>query len=216
MTQEHTQATLLVVFDVDSTLIEQEVIELLADFAGKRAEVEAVTAKAMAGELDFEGSLRARVVNLEGLPASVIDRALEQITLTPGAKEAVEYIHSVGGKAGAVSGGFIELLEPLAKKLNLDFYRANQLEIIDGVLTGKVIGEIIDKPAKATALREWAEYLNLEISRTVAVGDGANDLDMMETAGLSVGFNAKPRVRAKSDVLIARNDLNDLIPLLGL
>ena len=216
MTQEHTQATLLVVFDVDSTLIEQEVIELLADFAGKRAEAEAVTAKAMAGELDFEGSLRARVVNLEGLPASVIDRALEQITLTPGAKEAVEYIHSVGGKAGAVSGGFIELLEPLAKKLNLDFYRANQLEIIDGVLTGKVIGEIIDKPAKATALREWAEYLNLEISRTVAVGDGANDLDMMETAGLSVGFNAKPRVRAKSDVLIARNDLNDLIPLLGL
>lgn len=216
MTQEHTQATLLVVFDVDSTLIEQEVIELLADFAGKRAEVEAVTAKAMAGELDFEGSLRARVVNLEGLPASVIDRALDQITLTPGATEAVEYIHSVGGKAGAVSGGFIELLEPLAKKLNLDFYRANQLEIIDGVLTGKVIGEIIDKPAKATALREWAESLNLEISRTVAVGDGANDLDMMETAGLSVGFNAKPRVRAKADLIIARNDLNDLIPLLGL
>jgi phosphoserine phosphatase len=216
MTQEHTQATLLVVFDVDSTLIEQEVIELLADFAGKRAEVEAVTEKAMAGELDFEGSLRARVVNLEGLPASVIDRALEQINLTPGAKEAIEYIHSVGGKAGAVSGGFIELLEPLAKKLNLDFYRANQLEIIDGVLTGKVIGEIIDKPAKATALREWADSLNLEISRTVAVGDGANDLDMMETAGLSVGFNAKPRVRAKADLLIARNDLNDLIPLLGL
>jgi len=216
MTQEHTQATLLVVFDVDSTLIEQEVIELLADFAGKRAEVEAVTAKAMAGELDFEGSLRARVVNLEGLPASVIDRALEQITLTPGAKEAVEYIQSVGGKAGAVSGGFIELLEPLAKKLNLDFYRANQLEIIDGVLTGKVIGEIIDKPAKATALIEWAASLNLEISRTVAVGDGANDLDMMETAGLSVGFNAKPRVRAKADLLIARNDLNDIIPLLGL
>jgi phosphoserine phosphatase len=216
MTQEHTQATLLVVFDVDSTLIEQEVIELLADFAGKRAEVEAVTAKAMAGELDFEGSLRARVVNLEGLPASVIDRALEQITLTPGAREAVEYIHSVGGKAGAVSGGFIELLEPLAKKLNLDFYRANQLEIIDGVLTGKVFGEIIDKPAKAAALSEWAESLNLEISRTVAVGDGANDLDMMETAGLSVGFNAKPRVRAKADLIIARNDLNDLIPLLGL
>ena len=216
MTQERTQARLLVVFDVDSTLIEQEVIELLADFAGKRAEVEAVTAKAMAGELDFEGSLRARVSNLEGLPASVIDRALEQITLTPGAKEAIEYIHSVCGKAGAVSGGFIELLEPLAKKLNLDFYRANQLEIIDGVLTGKVIGEIIDKPAKATALREWAESLNPEISRTVAVGDGANDLDMMDTAGLSVGFNAKPRVRAKADLLIARNDLNDLIPLLGL
>jgi phosphoserine phosphatase len=215
MTQERPQATLLVVFDVDSTLIEQEVIELLADFAGKRFEVEAVTAKAMAGELDFEGSLRARVANLEGLPASVIVRALEQITLTPGAKEAVEYIHRVGGKAGAVSGGFIELLEPLAKKLNLDFYRANQLEITDGVLTGKVIGEIIDKPAKATALREWAESLNLEISRTVAVGDGANDLDMMAEAGLSVGFNAKPRVRAKADLLIARNDLNDLIPLLG-
>lgn len=215
MTKDQQPLRLLVIFDVDSTLIEQEVIELLADHAGKRAEVEAVTARAMAGELDFTGSLKARVAVLKGLPESVIFETLNRLTLTPGALEAIEYIHSVGGKAGAVSGGFIELLTPLAKKLNLDFYRANQLEVIDGLLTGNVIGEIVDKPAKADALREWAKELDIPLSQTIAVGDGANDLDMMEIAGLSVGFNAKPRVRAKADVLIARNDLRDLIPLIG-
>jgi phosphoserine phosphatase len=145
----------------------------------------------------------------------VITETLKKLTLTPGAMEIIEYIHSVGGKAGAVSGGFIELLTPLAKELNLDYYRANQLEVIDGFLTGNVIGEIIDKPAKADALREWAIELEISLSQTIAVGDGANDLDMMDQAGLSVGFNAKPRVRAKADVLIARNDLRDLIPLIG-
>lgn len=215
MTKDPHNTRLLVVFDVDSTLIEQEVIELLADHAGKRAEVEAVTARAMAGELDFTGSLKARVAVLEGLPESVITETLSKLTLTPGALETIEYIHSVGGKAAAVSGGFIELLAPLAAKLNLDFYRANQLEIKDGYLTGKVTGEIIDKPAKATALSEWANELKLTLTQTIAVGDGANDLDMMEIAGLSVGFNAKPRVRAKANVLIARNDLRDLIPLIG-
>ncbi len=215
MTKDPHNTRLLVVFDVDSTLIEQEVIELLADHAGKRAEVEAVTARAMAGELDFTGSLKARVAVLEGLPESVITETLSKLTLTPGALETIEYIHSVGGKAAAVSGGFIELLAPLAAKLNLDFYRANQLEIKDGYLTGKVTGEIIDKSAKATALSEWANELKLTLTQTIAVGDGANDLDMMEIAGLSVGFNAKPRVRAKANVLIARNDLRDLIPLIG-
>ena len=215
MTNDHQQARLLVVFDVDSTLIEQEVIELLADHAGKRAEVEAVTARAMAGELDFAGSLKARVQTLRGLPESVIQDTLANLSLTPGAVEVIEYIHNLGGKAGAVSGGFIELLAPLAKELGLDFYRANALEVVDGILTGNVTGPIIDKPAKAEALSEWAKQLNLKLSQTIAVGDGANDLDMMEIAGLAVGFNAKPRVRAKADVLIARNDLRDLIPLIG-
>jgi len=215
MTNDHQEARILVVFDVDSTLIEQEVIELLADHAGKRAEVEAVTARAMAGELDFAGSLKARVQTLRGLPESVIKETLAKLSLTPGAVEVIEYIHNLGGKAGAVSGGFIELLAPLAKELGLDFYRANALEVVDGLLTGNVIGPIIDKPAKAEALSEWAKQLNLELSQTIAVGDGANDLDMMEIAGLAVGFNAKPRVRAKADVLIARNDLRDLIPLIG-
>lgn len=207
---------MLVVFDVDSTLIQDEVIELLADHAGKRSEVEAVTERAMAGELDFEGSLRARVITLKGLSQSVIDQTLSRIQLTDGALEVIEYIHSIGGKAGAVSGGFVELLEPLAKRLNLDFYRANQLEVVDGVLTGNVIGQIIDKPAKAHALSEWANELGISEAQCVAVGDGANDLDMMKVAGLSVGFNAKPRVRAQADLLIGTKDLRDLIPLLGL
>jgi phosphoserine phosphatase len=216
MTKDNSRATVLVVFDVDSTLIQDEVIELLADHAGKRSEVEAVTERAMAGELDFEGSLRARVITLKGLPQSVIDETLASIQLTDGALEVIEYIHSIGGKAGAVSGGFVELLEPLAKRLNLDFYRANQLEVVDGILTGNVIGQIIDKPAKAHALIEWANELGLAEGQCVAVGDGANDLDMMNVAGLSVGFNAKPRVRAQADLLIGTKDLRDLIPLLGL
>lgn len=215
MTNDHQQARLLVVFDVDSTLIEQEVIEILADHAGKRDEVEAVTARAMAGELDFAESLRARVATLKGLPDSVIADTLANLTLTPGAVEVIEYVHSMGGKAGAVSGGFIELLAPLAQQLGLDFYRANALEVVGGILTGNVTGEIIDKPAKARALSEWASQMEIKLSQTIAVGDGANDLDMMEIAGLSVGFNAKPRVRAKADVLIAGNDLRDLIPLIG-
>jgi len=216
MTKDNSRATMLVVFDVDSTLIQDEVIELLADHAGKRAEVEAVTERAMAGELDFEGSLRARVVTLKGLSQSVIDETLLRIQLTDGALEVIEYIHSIGGKAGAVSGGFVELLQPLAKRLNLDFYRANQLEVVDGILTGNVIGQIIDKPAKAHALSEWAKELGLAEAQCVAVGDGANDLDMMNVAGLSVGFNAKPRVRAQADLLIGTKDLRELIPVLGL
>lgn len=207
---------MLVVFDVDSTLIEDEVIELLADCAGKRAEVAEVTERAMAGELDFTGSLKARVIQLAGLPESVIQDTLQKITITKGAKVLIAAIHLAGGKVAAVSGGFTQLLEPLAKELELDYFRANQLEIIDGKLTGQVSGPIIDKPAKATALTQWAKELNLELRNTVAVGDGANDLDMMDIAGLSIGFNAKPRVRQAADVLIAKNDLTEVIGLLGL
>ena len=207
---------MLVVFDVDSTLIEDEVIELLADCAGKRAEVAEVTDRAMRGELDFTGSLKARVINLAGLPESVIQESLSKITITKGARELIAAVHSAGGKVAAVSGGFTQLLEPLAKELKLDYYRANQLEIIDGKLTGQVTGPIIDKPAKADALTQWATELGLSIKNTVAVGDGANDLDMMQVAGLSIGFNAKPRVRQSADVLIAENDLSEVIGLLGL
>ena len=207
---------MLVVFDVDSTLIEDEVIELLADFAGKRAEVEAVTTRAMNGELDFAASLRARVINLKGLKAEVIGDALARITVTKGAVELIAAIHQAGGKVAAVSGGFNQLLEPLAIELGLDYYRANNLEIIDDVLTGDVSGKIIDKPAKAEALIEWANELNIPISRTVAIGDGANDLDMMAVAGLSIGFRAKPRVRQAADIVMGTSDLSDAIGLLGL
>jgi phosphoserine phosphatase len=207
---------MLVIFDVDSTLIEQEVIELLADWAGKRAEVEAVTERAMSGELDFTASLKARVRHLEGLPESVIAETLAKCSVTPGAKALIDAIHSVGGKVGAVSGGFSQLLEPLAKELELDFHRANTLEVVDGVLTGDVTGTIIDKPAKATALIEWAKSLELDLKYTVAIGDGANDLDMMAVAGLSIGFNARPRVRKAADIILDSADLSEAIGLLGL
>jgi phosphoserine phosphatase len=207
---------MLVIFDVDSTLIEEEVIELLADFAGKRAEVEAVTERAMSGELDFTASLKARVSHLKGLPESVIEETISRCTITAGAKELINAIHEAGGKVGAVSGGFTQLVAPLAKVLNLDFHRSNVLQIIDGYLTGEVIGPIIDKPAKATALAEWANSLNLELKHTVAIGDGANDLDMMDVAGLSIGFNAKPRVRKAADVILGSKNLSEVIVLLGL
>lgn len=207
--------TLLVVFDVDSTLIQEEVIELLAANAGSLAEVAVVTERAMRGELDFEQSLRARVKTLAGLDAGVLIEAYDQINLTPGAQELIQHVHKVGGKAAAVSGGFNQLLEPLAQRLGLDYRLANQLEIIDGKLSGEVIGDIIDKPAKSTALRAWANELGLELSQTIAVGDGANDLDMLGTAGLGIGFCGKPRVRAAADILVNVNDLSQVIGLIG-
>lgn len=208
-------ASILLVLDVDSTLIEQEVIEVLASFAGKEQEVRQVTERAMAGELDFAGSLRARVATLKGMPVSIISKALEIIKLTPGAIELIDYVHKHNGKVAAVSGGFVEILEPLSRALALDFYRGNQLEVVDGILTGEVNPPIIDKPAKAIALKEWAEQLGLDLKSTIAIGDGANDLDMMQVAGLSIGFGAKPRVRTKADVLIDSGNLADAIALLG-
>lgn len=203
-----------VIFDVDSTLIEDEVIELLAGAAGKRAEVAEVTERAMRGELDFASSLKARVRTLTGLDESVIESTLGRIRVTKGALELIEAIHAKGGKVGAVSGGFNQLLEPLAARLGLDFWRANQLEVVNGVLTGTVVGEIIDRPAKAAALAEWAAFLGVSNTQTIAVGDGANDLDMLSAAALGVAFNAKPKVRELADVVIARQDLTELIPLL--
>jgi phosphoserine phosphatase len=206
----------LVVFDVDSTLIEDEVIELLADVAGKRAEVAAVTERAMAGELDFAESLIERVKTLAGLPDSVFADVQKRITITTGAQQLIDAVHAAGGKVGAVSGGFNQLLTPLAEVLNLDFARANQLEVVDGFLTGKVIGAIVDRQAKADALLEWAAATNTSIENTVAVGDGANDLSMMAVAGLGVGFNCKPIVREHADFILEGNDLSKLTEKLGL
>ena len=204
----------LVVFDVDSTLIQDEVIELLADAAGRRKEVAEVTERAMAGELDFAESLIQRVATLEGLSAGVFAEVQSRITITNGVPETIEKIQTSGGKVGAVSGGFIQLLEPLAEELTLDFWRANTLEVIDEKLTGKVVGEIIDRSAKARALAEWSAASGL--TQTVAVGDGANDLEMMADAGLSVAFNAKQIVREKADQIIEGNDMRKLIQILGL
>lgn len=204
----------LVVFDVDSTLIQDEVIELLADAAGRRKEVAEVTERAMAGELDFAESLIQRVATLEGLSAGVFAEVQSRITITNGVPETIKKIQASGGKVGAVSGGFIQLLEPLAEELNLDFWRANTLEVIDEKLTGKVVGEIIDRSAKAKALAEWSAVSGL--AQTVAVGDGANDLEMMADAGLSVAFNAKQIVREKADQIIEGNDMRKLLQILGL
>ncbi len=203
---------LLVVFDVDSTLIEDEVIELLADFAGSRAEVAEITERAMAGELDFSESLIERVATLAGLDQSVFEDVFESVRVTPGVPQTIAAIHAAGGKVGAVSGGFTQVLAPLADELNLDFQSANQLEIVDGKLTGRVLGKIIDREAKAQALAEWAAACGLEPEECIAVGDGANDLGMMEIAGLSVAFMAKPMVQQAAKVSINQRDMTALIP----
>ncbi|SCX12191.1 phosphoserine phosphatase SerB [Candidatus Aquiluna sp. UB-MaderosW2red] len=204
----------LVVFDVDSTLIDQEAIELLADFAGSKDLVSNITERAMLGELDFSESLIQRVATLKNLDVSVLEQVSRTLTPTRGAKSLIEEIHNRGGKAAAVSGGFIQLLEPLKKELNLDFHLANRLEILDQKLTGRVIGNIIDREAKAEALIGWAAKLGIELQNTIAVGDGANDLGMMEVAGLSVAFCAKPVVREFAKVTLDERDLALLIPYL--
>ncbi len=209
-------ARFLVVLDVDSTLIEEEVIELLAAEAGSHDEVARITLDAMNGELDFASSLRARVATLAGLPAAVFDSVGERIRLTDGVPALIAGVHEAGGRIGVVSGGFHELLDPLAERLGLDYWRANRLGVEDGRLTGSVIGPVVDAAAKAAALREWADDSRVPQSRTVAVGDGANDLEMMREAGLSVAFDAKAPVRQAADVAMDERDLTQLLPLLGL
>jgi len=209
-------ARFLVVLDVDSTLIENEVIELLASEAGSLALVEDITFQAMNGELDFEASLRSRVATLKGLPSTVFEDVAPAIQVTAGVPEMVAGIHAAGGWATVVSGGFHEVLDPVAAQLGLDRWRANRLEIIDGVLTGGLVGPIIDAQAKADTLQEWAAELGVPLRQTVAVGDGANDLTMMALAGLSVGFDAKAPVRDLANVLIDERDLSLVLPLLGL
>lgn len=209
-------ARFLVVLDADSTLIENEVIELLAEEAGSLELVADVTERAMRGELDFAASLRERVATLAGLPDSVFATVSARIRPTRGVHELIAGVHAAGGRVGVVSGGFHELLDPIGAELGLDSWRANRLNSSSGALTGTVDGPIVDAAAKASALLEWAADAGIPASRTVAVGDGANDLLMMEAAGLSVAFNAKPAVRERADVACDRVDLADILPLLGL
>lgn len=209
-------ATFLVVLDVDSTLIEDEVIELLAESAGSLAEVAAITARAMNGDLDFEESLRARVSTLAGLPESVFQTVASRIRVTTGVPELVAGVHAAGGCIGVVSGGFHELVDPIAVRLGLDYCRANRLAVADGRLTGEVAGPVVDAEAKATTLTEWAADCGVALHQTIAVGDGANDLPMMAITGLSVGFDAKAPVRDEADVLLDVRDLSMVLSLLGL
>lgn len=205
----------LVQLDVDSTFIQQEAIELLAEKAGVLEQVALITDSAMRGELDFAESLKARVALLKGLPASVIADVQSEILLTDGAADLVATLHERGHCVALVSGGFIDILQPLVDRLNIKHYRANKLEIVDGYLTGKVEGDIIDRAAKATALREFAAQCNIELMNTVAIGDGANDLDMMALAGISIAFNAKPVVAASADHAINEPSLKSVVKLIG-
>lgn len=190
------------IMDVDSTLIRQEVIELLAAYAGKREEVTAVTEAAMRGELDFAQSLHARVAVLAGLPADVVDSVRAEVTLSDGAAELVAAFKAAGHAVAVVSGGFNQILRPIAEGLGLDYWIANELEIVDGALTGKVLGDVVDRAAKEKYLREWAAAEGIPMEHTIAVGDGANDLDMLGAAGIGVAFNAKPAVRAVADAAV--------------
>ena len=192
----------LLIMDVDSTLIQQEVIELLAAYAGKREEVAAVTEAAMRGELDFAQSLHARVAVLAGLPATVVDSVRNEVKLSLGAAELVAAFKAAGHVVAVVSGGFNQILEPIAAELGLDHWQANELEIVDGELTGKVLGAVVDRAAKEKFLREWSAAEGIALEHTVAVGDGANDLDMLGAAGIGVAFNAKPAVRAVADAAV--------------
>lgn len=191
-----------IIMDVDSTLIQQEVIELLAAHAGTETEVAKVTEAAMRGDLDFAESLHHRVATLGGLPVSVLAEVGEKIKLSEGAERLVAQAKAAGHVVCAVSGGFSQILAPLAERLGLDFALANDLEIVDGHLTGKVSGTVVDRAAKAVQLREWSALSGIPVKATMAIGDGANDLDMMAAAALGVAFNAKPAVRAVADAQI--------------
>ena len=210
------RAKRLIVFDVDSTLIQGEVIEMLAARVGAEAAVAEVTEAAMRGELDFAESLHRRVATLAGLPASVLDDVAEQIELTPGARTTLRTLRRLGYHCGIVSGGFRQVIEPLAHELMMDFVAANELEIVDGKLTGRVIGNVIDRAGKAKALRDFAQQAGVPMEQTVAVGDGANDIDMLAAAGLGVAFNAKPALREVADASLSHPYLDTVLFLLGI
>jgi len=199
------------VMDVDSTLIQQEVIDLLADYAGVMPEVKEITEQAMAGKLDFKQSLTKRVGLLEGLSDEIFQWLKPQIELTPGVQELIAAVHRVDGKIGAVSGGFSQVLEPLANEIGLDYWMANSLEVIDGKLTGSMVGPIIDAEAKATALKSWATDSGIALEQTIAIGDGANDIQMLQCAGYAVAFRPKPVLKQYADLVIEENSLLSLI-----
>ncbi|BDV30489.1 phosphoserine phosphatase SerB [Microbacterium terricola] len=207
-------ARFLVVLDADSTLIRNEVIELIADEAGRGAEVAAATEAAMRGEVDFATSLRSRVEALRGVPLAAFARVLARVEPTPGVRELIAAVHERGGAVGVVSGGFHEILDTVAPDLGVDVWRANRLLTEDGALAGRVDGTIVDAAGKAAALIEWAAERGVPMSQTIAIGDGANDLLMMDAAALGLAFNAKPAVRAQADLVIGTVDLREVIPLL--
>ena len=206
----------LVVMDVDSTLIQQEVIELLGAKAGKLPQIAEITAAAMRGDLDFEASLRARVALLAGLPESVLDDVQSEITLTPGARTLIRTLHKLGHHVALVSGGFERVIAPIVDELEIDHMRANTLEIVDGKITGNLLGQIIDRAGKATALKEFAAEHGIALEQTIAIGDGANDLDMISIAGLGIAFNAKPAVKAAADSSVSAPYLDSVLYLLGI
>lgn len=210
------RAKRLVVMDVDSTLIQDEVIELLAARAGCLDEVAAVTERAMRGELDFAESLRERVARLEGLEESVLAEVAAGLRLSQGARTLVRTLKRLGYSVGVVSGGFLQVIAPMAAELGIDHVRANTLEVVDGRLTGRVTGPIIDRAGKAAALVEFAASAGVPLTQTVAVGDGANDLDMLGVAGLGIAYNAKPVVRAAADAAVNVPYLDTVLFLLGL
>ena len=212
----HRRALRLIVMDVDSTLIQDEVIDLLAERAGCAEEVAKVTAAAMGGELDFTASLRERVSLLAGLPAAVLDEVRAGLRLTAGARTLIATLRGLGFKSGIVSGGFIQVIGPLAAGLGIDYVAANELEISAGKLTGRLTGPVIDRAGKADALRRFAAEAGVPLSQAVAVGDGANDLDMIAAAGLGVAFNAKPVVRDAADTSLSVPYLDAILYLLGI
>lgn len=209
------RAKRLIVFDVDSTLIQGEVIEMLAAHAGVEPKVREITEAAMRGELNFTESLERRVDLLAGLPESVLDEVGEQIQLTPGARTTVRTLKRLGFRCGVVSGGFTRIIQPIADQLGLDFVAANELEVVGGKLTGRVVGEIIDRAGKATALRRFADHYGIPLAQCVAVGDGANDIDMLKAAGMGVAFNAKPALREVADTALSHPYLDAVLFVLG-
>ncbi|MEV4382420.1 phosphoserine phosphatase SerB [Streptosporangium sp. NPDC049644] len=212
----HRRAKRLIVMDVDSTLIQAEVIELLAAHAGCLEEVARVTEEAMRGELDFAESLRRRVALLEGLSTEVFEKVREELVLTPGARTLVRTLKRLDYRFAIVSGGFTQLTDALVEDLGIDYSAANTLEVVDGVLTGRVVGEIVDRPGKARALERFAREAGIPISQTIAIGDGANDLDMIAAAGLGIAFNAKPVVRRAADTAVNVPYLDSILYLLGI
>ncbi|MDX3238106.1 phosphoserine phosphatase SerB [Streptomyces sp. ME03-5709C] len=212
----HRRAQRLVVMDVDSTVIQDEVIELFAAHAGCEDQVAEVTAAAMRGELDFAQSLHARVALLKGLDESVVDKVRQEVRLTAGARTLIRTLKRLGYQVGVVSGGFTQVTDDLKERLGLDFAAANTLEIADGKLTGRVTGEIVDRAGKARLLRRFAAEAAVPLSQTVAIGDGANDLDMLNAAGLGVAFNAKPVVMRAADAAVNVPFLDTVLYLLGI
>ncbi|MFD0203039.1 MULTISPECIES: phosphoserine phosphatase SerB [Saccharothrix] len=209
------RAKRLVVFDVDSTLIQGEVIEMLAAHVGVEPQVKEITDAAMRGELDFTESLRRRVALLEGLDESVLDEVAGSLELTPGARTTVRTLKRLGFRCGVVSGGFGRVIQRLVDELGLDFCAANELEIVDGKLTGRVVGEVVDRAGKAVALRRFADEQGVTLAQTVAVGDGANDIDMLGAAGLGIAFNAKPALREVADTALSHPFLDAVLFVLG-